>query len=493
MASDSEKQLRINIITANSSENGGAAGAAAGIHQVTDETKKASAAESDHKSTLAGVNLETGEQRRLLGELDRAFPGVVEGLRAMTGPLGMFGAALAVFDLARTKLAEWNKELDEAAERMATHYGNLAEAIADANRKIAESSREAASALHEIEAAQKAVNEQSEAAIATLQRHEQAQIALTDAQEAYDLAVIRAAEKAKEITPEQAAQAEANIKHSAELRKNAIQNAAESGTVNQKQNELDNADLARHRTQEIVDKFGPTEAERLARLNPEKGIPAQIGGLTKDLADKDAEIAKQKKEVAKREEFVTINQGPLAPSGALENVTKQRDDAQAKLDELERQKEIISAVILSQTKEKEKAEEEQKNYEAAKAALKEMGGQVHKLTEEVSTLRTKATEDASLRSRLADIHGATQNVTAGLPLPKPGDIGGFPAEIQSLVKQYKEHLAAYNTSNISAHKDQLQALKDVKKSLDEELANIKRELGRINSRASGVPAMLNPG
>ncbi len=119
-----QKDLDIKVRVSKTGD--GAEEAATGLNKLTTATgehakasEKMAEASKESEKGFAGVNLETGESCRIINEIpNNAIPGLVEGLRGLTSPLGAFGLALGVFAEAKAKLDEWDKQMEETASRL---------------------------------------------------------------------------------------------------------------------------------------------------------------------------------------------------------------------------------------------------------------------------------------------------------------------------------------------------------------------------------------
>ena len=105
----------------------GTTAAAEGLKNVGKEGQKAvegvkqeSDALEDNAKKTEHLGMKKGELKKLVRELGHEFPIAGMAARAMLNPIvAAFSGAIAIFGYAKQKLEEWNKALDEAAERNA--------------------------------------------------------------------------------------------------------------------------------------------------------------------------------------------------------------------------------------------------------------------------------------------------------------------------------------------------------------------------------------
>lgn len=113
--SDEQKNLKIGIETVATGD--GAQKAAQDLEGVKKATDKAKDANKEHEKGWHGINLEMGENRRVMRDLTEAFGPLIEVARAFMNPfIGSITIAIGLFAKFRESLAHWNEEMNKTIE-----------------------------------------------------------------------------------------------------------------------------------------------------------------------------------------------------------------------------------------------------------------------------------------------------------------------------------------------------------------------------------------
>ncbi len=149
-----------------------------GVEETTSSfTKLGDKIKENYEDTgkLEGAHHKLREGMNLIAE--QVAPGMGQALFAATeGPIGLALAAGLAYKFLKDKIDETSKALDEMGEKLAERFGNMAAGLAEANREIERTAREATDALHQVEAAEKAITERTNETTDAIHRKEQAQV-----------------------------------------------------------------------------------------------------------------------------------------------------------------------------------------------------------------------------------------------------------------------------------------------------------------------------
>ena len=358
-----------------------------------------------------------GEMRKTIRELSHEFPIAGMALRAFVNPIGAaLGGAILIFAKVKEKITEMDKESDEAAERMAKGFGNMAKAMQDARRDIDFSSNAITTALKKIADSEKEVKDRTDEATEAIRRQEREMLAITNASEASELAEVDAQRKLNQADPKRgmdevaALKAEAEIKLRYEHQTIDIQNAADKAALLPQENKLDNQTLSQRRLSGIL---SPLEADKLNRTARLKNLPDEI---TKHQTDQTVNDEAVKKQTAVSEDFQKgadrmASWHKSFGMGTDSDVAQSQANATAeatKLKALETAQAQGKLALKQAEDEKAKLELEETNYKQAKTDLEAVSKSVIDLTREVNTLRTVAAEEAKNREDVFNIHRGTE-------------------------------------------------------------------------------------
>jgi hypothetical protein len=288
-------------------DTAGAKSASKELREVGNAAQEASAgvgqegaALEDNAKKTETLGMKKGELKKLVRELGHEFSIAGMAARAMLNPIvAAFSAAIAIFGYAKQKLEEWNKALDEAAERNAgKDFLPGIEAKAKSLNEAAGASAAFHESLKQIGAAEDAFGQKVKLAIDKLHEFIAAQTEVRNAAEANEIARVNLAEKQGKISGSQGIVQRAGIQEHYRKMGEAQQTDAENAELSLKQKELEH-DKAQARTLEADALQKKAAADKL-RAEQAKGT-ADLPGAQKarEEAEKALKVAQDKADAAR--------------------------------------------------------------------------------------------------------------------------------------------------------------------------------------------------
>lgn len=279
------------------------------VGQAAQEAAQKDAGASDEAAKKTGfLSLKKTELKKLVRELGHEFPLAGQAAKAMMDPvLAAFMGAIAIFGHAKQKLEEWNKALDEAAEKNAgKDFLPGIEAKSKSLHEAAVSSAEFHESLKNIGAAEDEFSAKVKLAIDKLHEFMAAQAEVRNASEASEIARINLAEKQGKMTGTQAIVARAGVKERYRKMGEEQQTAGENAELAMKEKELAHAKgQAGSLEADYATKKAAADKLRAAQAQATADMPVDTKRLEEaekaKLAELDkAQAAREKAEAAKR-------------------------------------------------------------------------------------------------------------------------------------------------------------------------------------------------
>ena len=234
------------------------------------------------------LNLKKTELKKLVRELGHEFPiAGMAGKMMMNPVVASLTLAIGAFSYLKQKLDEWNKALDEAAERNAQR--DFLPGIEAKAKALADASAEAAAfaeSLKNVGAAEDDFSKKIGVAISRLREYETAQIEVRNAEEARDLALVNLAEKQGKMSGADAIVMRSGIKEKHRKQSEQQQSDAEYAELELKEKELE------HSKQQAPDlkKDADAKAAAAARLRAEQArATGELPNMEKSLAEAEKE------------------------------------------------------------------------------------------------------------------------------------------------------------------------------------------------------------
>ncbi|MDB6124748.1 MAG: hypothetical protein JWQ71_3741 [Pedosphaera sp.] len=389
------------------------------VEGVTQAGVKDAAAMGEQTEKTNFLNLKKQQLTKLVRQLSQAFPELGMAIRlAMNPVVAILALAIGFFVKMKKSIEETNKSLDAMAAKAMESWGNMGSAVEEAKRAIANGSDEMSKHIKDISEAEKTLKEKADDATAALRRQEQQQIALSNAKEALELAEVDVQRKLHQVDPKKGLDDVAALKKEMEIKgrhgneRINIQTAADQGEINKKQQLRDNEELNRHEAEKSFNALGKNRVQRDASI---KNLPKVVSKYDADITDNRAEKEKADKALQERQsKLESLKAFPLAQEKDIKGSQSRVDEAQAKVDDLNKQHDLLVRGKRQAEDKLAQLQLEAKNYDDAKTAMEKSADAVKALTRELNNLRQAADETAKFRRTEAGLHQAAESKkTAG--------------------------------------------------------------------------------
>ncbi|HZV36205.1 MAG TPA: hypothetical protein VFB72_16635 [Verrucomicrobiae bacterium] len=453
---DADKSLTVHVGT--TGDPSGAKQVAGALDDVKHSTDKASDSFGEQVKKVTGLNLELGESRRIMGEIQQAMPGVAEGLRALADPfLGAVALIVGGFLKIREEIAQTTEELNKFGDLMAQRMGDLSTAHADAAREIVQRSNEVVLALDSIKEAEDRVKTGADNALSAIQKGQSALIKISDAQEAEQLAHLDAM-RSQGMPAGEVAKAEAKIREDAAARRSQIEHDAAEKELAARQQELAAVQAQIEAVKAIVAKLAPNEEDRMGKL---KNAPAEQATLEQQIAGIQARIDKAVENLETQIKLKETVRPDEQDIWTREHIKPAEDDLQQLIELLSKTRKALTA----SKDEEARFTTEQKALEDSRAEWQKLWAMWQQLDNELKNASQNLQSDDAVRGVVDALHkqadfwktlpAIAKDAAAGLP-----EATSHLEAIRDLQTKIYEGIkaAAQNVGGLTANQQQINAL-----------------------------------